>query len=225
MADPITIEFEFKNKRFLDAKKGLDALAADLQTVWDGGAAVLRGELLEMMKIIEEALKKRHGGAWPGGTTDNTLSKRTGRLTRGIRTDAKGDTFDTVQGTIALPFPAGVHEFGATITPKKSKYLTVPLPASMDKRGVPLKKSARDWKNTFIAMSKKGNLIIFQKSGKKVVPLYVLKSEVKIKPRLGVRKTIETAIPYFVDEATDALLKNMLTVGSASAGAGQKATP
>jgi hypothetical protein len=42
------------------------------------------------------------------------------------------------------------------------------------------------------------------------VPLYALKKKVKIPPRFGARETMRSGLPYFVDKAFDALLKELL---------------
>ena len=68
--------------------------------------------------------------------------------------------------------------------------MTIPLDAALNANGTPKKKRARDWKDTFVAKSKRGNLIIFQKRGRRIVPLYVLKKRVRIPARLGLRKEL-----------------------------------
>lgn len=211
MADAITLGFEFRNKRFRDAEKGLRVFAAELSKDWDGAAKILSAELKDFLDSVALALAQRHGTPWPGGTGPKSLSKRSGDLVASIEKSVriKGSTFENLEGYISAAFPGVVHEFGATIKPKKAKMLTVPLPAALDGRGVPLKKSARDWPNTFVARSKAGNLIIFQKRGTEIVPLYVLKSSVKIPPRLGMRQTLETGIPYFVERAMDRMVKGI----------------
>lgn len=216
MASSYEVGFEFRNKRFRDAEKGLRVFADTIQKDWDGSAKVLSDELKSFLDSVAEALASRHGSAWPGGTTAKTLSKRSGALTDSIvkSVTVSGTTFDTIQGTIGGDFPAQVHEFGATITPKKSKYLTIPLPAALDARGVPLKKSARDWENTFVARSKAGNLIIFQRRLSQIIPLYVLKTSVTIPPRLGLRETLDVGLPYFVEKSMDALVKAVMEGGS-----------
>lgn len=67
---------------------------------------------------------------------------------------------------------AGMMQEGGTIYPKNVKYLTIPLPAATPGRG------ARSYENTFVA---KG--VIFQKVGKEIVPLFLLKEKVKIPGR------------------------------------------
>ncbi len=212
MATTLDFSFEFRNKRFKDAESGLRAFARAIKQNWDGSAKVLSNELREFLDGVAEALAQRHGGAWPGGTTSNTLSSRSGSMVQSIieSVEINGRTFDKITGQIGGSMIAAVQEFGATITPKSGKYLTVPLPAALDSKGLPRKKSARDWANTFVAQSKAGNLIIFQRDGAKITPLYVLKTSVTIPPRLGMRKTLDTGIPYFVERAMDTLVRLLM---------------
>lgn len=205
----ITIEFEFRNKRFNDAAVGLKAFAETIGKDWDGSAKVLSAELKSFLDTVAEALALRHGGAWPGGTTKDTLSKRSGDLVDSIikSVQVTGNTFGEIVGHIgAGGIYASIQEYGGTIT-AKGKLLTVPLPAALNPNGTPIKKSARDWDNTFVARSKKGNLLIFQKVGTQIIPLYVLKESVTIPPRLGMQDTINATLPYFVDKAMDAMVK------------------
>lgn len=212
MASSYTFQVRFRNKRYRDARKGLEAFAKQLGKDWNGSAKALSLELRNYLNSVAEALAQRHGAPWPGGTTQQSLSKRTGNLVASIERSVtiKGQTFRSLQAYISVDFPGVIHEFGATITPKNAKYLTVPLPAALDSRGVPIKKSAREWDNTFVARTKAGNLIIFQNRGTQVVPLYVLKSSVTIPPRLGLRETVETGIPYFVERAMDSMVRNIM---------------
>ena len=83
------------------------------------------------------------------------------------------------------------------------------LPAALNSHGTPRTKGPRDWQNTFVAKSKAGNLIIFQKRGSQIMPLYVLKTSVTIKPRLGMKKTLDAGLPYFVDRAMDAMVRDI----------------
>lgn len=207
-----SLELEFRNKRWKDAQKGLEAFAKTLKGGIDGAAPVLGKELQLMLEGIAEAMAQRHGNPWPGGTSPTTLSVRSGEGIQSIRDSVKviGSTLNDLQGEIGAKFPMSVHEEGATITPKKAKFLTIPLPAALNANGTPKKASARDWDNTFVARSKAGNLIIFRKEGTGIVPLYVLKTSVTIPPRLGLRKTINAAIPYFVERAMDEMVKAVM---------------
>lgn len=210
--NPMVMEFKFRNRRYKDAATGLETFQKVLKSGWDGSAKILSNELRVYLNAVADALAQRHSGAWPAGTGEKTLSKRSGALTASILSSVKitGSTFGDLEGHIGGNFYARVHEFGAVIKPKKAKYLTIPLPAAMDSRGIPLKKSARDWENTFVAKSKKGNLIIFQKQGTVIVPLYVLRTQVTIPARLGMQKTLVAGLPYFVDQTMDAMVKSIL---------------
>lgn len=208
----LSLEFEFRNKRYKDAEKGLTAFAKSLQNDWDGAAKTLSRELMEFLKQVASALESRHGGAWPGATGEQTLSRRSGALVDAIvnSVTVKGTTFQTIEGTIGADVKyAAIQEFGGTIKPK-GKYLAIPLPAALNANGTPKKAGPREWKNTFVAMSKNGNLIIFLKEGAGITPLYVLKTSVTIPPRLGMRKTLDAGLPYFVDKAMDAMVRDVL---------------
>jgi phage gpG-like protein len=154
MADIFELSFEFKNKRYTDAQAGLAAFAATLGHNVERAGPVLAKELRDWLDTVAEALAKRHGSPWPGGTTEKTLSKRSGALVQSIKdsVEVTGTKLDDIQGRLgsALPY-AKIHETGGTITAKKSKYLTIPLPAALGPNGVPKKKSAKEWDNTFIA--------------------------------------------------------------------------
>ena len=212
MADAYEINFEFRNQRFQDAEKGLRAFADAIKKDWDGSAKALSVELRAFLDGVAKALAGRHSGAWPGGTGAQSLSKRSGVFVDSIlkSVTVSGETFEAIQGTIGAGVPyAAIQEFGGTISPKNAKYLCIPLPAAMDGSGQPLRSSPRDWPNTFVKRSKAGNLLIFQKRGTSIVPLYVLKSSVVIPARLGLRKTLDAGLPYFVERAMDRMVARL----------------
>ena len=213
MADPFEITFSFRNQRFTDASAGLRAFATALKRDWNGAAGVLSQEMRDFLNGVAQALASRHGNAWPGGTGARSLSKRSGALVSAIVGSVKvnGTTFTTIEGSIGAPGVAyaKIQETGGMIKPKSAKFLCIPLPAALDGNGLPLRASPRQWENTFVATSKAGNLIIFQKRASTIVPLYVLKDEVTIPPRLGMGDTLRAGLPYFVDHAVAAIMKAM----------------
>jgi hypothetical protein len=113
-------------------------------------------------------------------------------------------------GTNGVPY-GRIHETGGTIRAKNGKYLTIPLPAALNSDGTPKKRSAREWDRTFVRESKAGNLLIFQKRGSGIVPLYVLKKKVRIPARLGLGDTLKTGTSYFVDKAMQAMLREIMS--------------
>lgn len=211
MAKNIEFGFEFRGKRWNDAQRGLEYFAKNLSQGTTKLGPVVGRQLQFMLDAVVSAMEQRHGNPWPA-TTPTSLSVRSGAGLKSIKDSVKiiGSTLNDIRGEIGAGFPMSVHENGAIIRAKKAKYLTIPLPAALDSHGLPLKKSARDWDNTFVAKSRKGNLLIFRKELSKIVPLYVLKKEVKIPPRLGLEKTIRAGIPYFVDKTMQAMVAELL---------------
>ncbi len=116
---------------------------------------------------------------------------------------------ETVEGQISTGNMT-IHETGGTVRPRRSRYLTIPLPAAMDSRGVPLRRRARDWDNTFVARSRRGNLLIFRRDGLGLTPLYLLKPSVRIKPRLGLEDAVvENGLSYFERRAFEEISREL----------------
>jgi hypothetical protein len=101
--------------------------------------------------MVETALR---GEGYAKGNAATVLNVRTGHLRRSIA----GTVRDTSEGPEAVISAggrvnggasvryAGTHEYGATITPKRSRYLRIPLPpartaAGVDRFGGPLRQS------------------------------------------------------------------------------------
>jgi hypothetical protein len=209
-----TVTAEFKGKRYNSAADGLRALAQDISADFERAGPALRGELQFYLNAVALAMEKRHSSPWqPGTSAPQHLYKRSGKLVQSIKDSVtvSGQKFDDIEGRIGSSLVyANIQEYGGDIVPKNSKYLAIPLPAAMDSRGIPLMASPRDWANTFVAKSKAGNLLIFQKKGKDIIPLYVLRSKVTIPPRLGLGDTLRTGASSFVDRAMTAMLKAMV---------------
>lgn len=145
---------------------------------------------------VGNAMRARHGLAWPGGTGPASLSRRSGRglsaLTGG-RVHRQGNGIAAV---FTLPKYLAHQEFGVVST-AKGKFLTIPMPAALNPDGTPKKRSARQWQGTFLAKGKKGQWIICTKRGRQTVPLYVLKPTVRITARLGLRKVMKKELNFF----------------------------
>ena len=162
-----------------------------------------------------------------GGTTESRLKVRSGRLRASvipIKTKLKenliegGVSIGTVYGRVHV----GPKGQVTTIRPKRAKYLTIPLPDAMTGAGVVRGSSMfGPWGKTFIAKSKAGNLIIFGqrasyskvKAGgvavkgiaiknlrSQVVPLFVLKKEVKVKARIHPEELIAWIKPKMIED-------------------------
>lgn len=207
------LQLEVAGKRYRDAERGLDALSRRLGVAFTDLTPIAQREMQDILDTVREALRQRHGSRWragqrlPTGDRLGRLARRRGSVDqiRAVVTRSR----DEVLGKLDVPFPLSVHERGAIVRARRAKYLTIPLPEALDSRGVPLKRRARDWQNTFVARSRNGNLLIFQRRGREIVPLYLLKKSVKLPRRLGARVTLDKAAPLFIDRLFDSALRQL----------------
>lgn len=101
----------------------------------------------------------------------------------GILSDEPKKVSDDKESEVTLLKVAGAHEFGAHITPKKSKYLTIPL--SKEYNAV----KASEVSGLFFYKSDNGNAFLARKKGKrgKLELCYLLKTSVDIPERSFIR--------------------------------------
>jgi len=123
-----------------------------------------------------------------GGTTSDRLARRTGTLaksTRPRKVERKGKRVvgGVVLGTKYAKVHVGEKGKVTTIRPRRAQFLAIPLSAAKTAAGVP-RGRPRDFGNTFIQRSRRGNLLIFQKRLGGIVPLFALKKEVRIPARV-----------------------------------------
>lgn len=119
--------------------------------------------------------------------------RRTGSLARWLRWRVITEG-ERVSLELAAEVPyARIQEFGGIINAKPGGWLTVPLPAALDARRVA--RRARTYPNTFIQRSRRGNLLIFQRRGKEIVPLFVLRKQVRLPGIKYGRRGVERALP------------------------------
>lgn len=212
MSEALSLSFDWRSRRFNDAAQGLAAVSQHLGIAFRDAPQIVSRELREYLETVVEALSTRHGRAYPGGTGAKTLSKRSGFMLESIKESLSvtGSTIGTIEGRLSVPNNRKIHENGGVLRPKTAKYLTIPLPAALNANGTPKKPSARAWKNTFVIKSKAGNLLIVQRQGARIVPLYVLKTSVYIPPRLGLMETARAGTTMLADRLSNALLKDLL---------------
>lgn len=136
------------------------------------------------------------------------LKKRSGSLARSLDGRVVGDSlrdlgFFMQIGGATAPY-ARIHEEGGTIRPKKGRFLTIPLRAAMVRTGI-ARGTARSFANTFVARSRRGALLIFQKTGKSIKPLFALVKSVTIPPRLKFVATWTKQRTFQIRKLNDAL--------------------
>lgn len=217
MLPEVVVELDWRNKRYRDIERGLRAVGDDFERDLEALTPIVRKLLMQYMEGVVLSVAARTGTPWPQGTSPKgqfpgTLSRRSGDLRSKLNPafiKVTGNETSDLAVSFTLTGIAAVHEQGAVIKPKKAKYLTIPLPPALDSRGVPKKPSARDWADTFILRSKKGNLLIVQKGeGKgKITPLYVLKKSVVIPKRLAFQEAFESGRDMLADKIAAETIK------------------
>lgn len=207
--------FEFSlslsGRRYADPVAGLMSLSTALELGFARSVDALSRELRTFLMGIVAELVRRHGSGWPAGTTTTTLSHRSGRMIESLQQGVavSGTTLGTLTGTIRATDYARAHEYGAVIRARSSMFLAIPLPAALNADGTPKLPSPRMWRNTFVAKSKAGNILLFQKQGTEIVPLYLLKPQVTLPARLGLRDIVNRDVGGFMSRAVDGVAASM----------------
>lgn len=183
---------DVKRTRYYDMNRAMRDQFTAFRTSWDKSALVLKEEVRDKLQRAASELIKRHSGAYDS-TGPRALSKRSGRLVeqlqKGIR--VSGSKFGDITGSLNINARYMIHETGGVVRPKTAKYLAVPLKAALKSNGTPKRRKPRDWPNTFVIESKRGNLLICRRVGKEIEPLYVLLKSARIPARLGLRKAVD----------------------------------
>jgi hypothetical protein len=208
VAISFTIEhISINGKLFDDAELAFNSFATQMEESSKELFVKLEANLKQTLEAIVETLTERHGNPWNGIARSDNLYSRTGGGLRMLAESLRvsGNSLANLTGNLTVPSGLVFHERGGTIKAKTAQYLTIPLPSAMDGRGVALRAKARDWEDTFVAKSRAGNLLIFQKTGASINPLYVLKPSVQIPARLAFEETCEMELGLFTMRATDIL--------------------
>jgi phage gpG-like protein len=165
--------------------EGIQEALNNLEKIDNKLFELINKALHEKLSKVEAIMQKKVSG--------QVLRRRTGELSRSIKSLVVGTNLTNLYGEISISVPyAAIHEYGGTIKAKNAKYLTIPLPSNQTPSGV-MKKTARQVieEGGFTAKSKKGNLLMFGKKGQDIEPLFALKKQVDIPARLGFRETFE----------------------------------
>ena len=186
--------------------------AVGLKKKFSGLPAGAQSALMGAMTTIGQGLERHVKVNKLGG---QALKVRTGNLRRavfhrvGVTNIAGATDVYVVVGVDLRRAPYGrIHELGGTITPKKSKYLTIPLKAARTANGV-ARFTARDlianpgsfgYTGTFFR-----NAVLFGKKGKSITPLFALKTSVKIKAVGYLKGTVAEKRPWAVSVVQQAV--------------------
>ena len=207
--EPQVIEVLVGRRLFKDVDRAFNEIHRRVSEGITLSGTVVSRELRAALSKVSAELAAKHSSPW-GGTVasgSSNLQMRSGGGLSSIRRSIKvrnTRSLEAVQGQISAGL-LSFHETGGTIRPKSSRFLTIPLPAALNANGTPIHRRARDWDNTFVNTSRRGNLIIFQKRGQDIVPLYLLKPSVSIRPRLGMAREIDEQMGWFERRALDVI--------------------
>ena len=136
-------------------------------------------------RTVKHIIRNISGGILKtrSGQFRRSITGRVARLGKIVKTIIGSGIF----GRKAVKY-AGILEKGGTIRPRKAKMLTIPLPG--------IKGRAANYPDAFIIKSKKGNLLLVEKKGKKGLrPLFVLKDEVRIPAKHWLSQSIKEMRP------------------------------
>lgn len=174
--------------------EGFDEIETVLNLIPESKKKQAKKEFSKSSLAVQKAVSNRVRNGTP-------LFSRTGQLRRSLRPVSYGETtsgttLNTVSAFVSAGGPAAkyapVHEFGATIKAKKAysrvpggPYLNIPLPANKTPSGV-TRFSARQvfTSGGFLIKTNSGNWIVFSGNGR---PMFILRKQVTIPPRLGLR--------------------------------------
>lgn len=185
-----------------DVVSAFGHIADDIGEGIERGLIEAKPLLLKSLRNVATRMEKEHGSPWNGQVRNPSrhLQSRSGEGLRSIRDSIRvaAENGTLIAGQISAG-SLSFHETGGTIRARGGGYLTIPLPAALDPRGVPLRQRARQWDNTFVRRSRKGNLLIFRRipGARDLTPLYILKTEVHIPARLGMTEAVDDEFGYF----------------------------
>jgi hypothetical protein len=178
--------------------EGIEKLDGIIQRVTARLFSETKKILFAEAAVLTTHIKNEH---LKGGTSATRLAVRSANLISSTRALPVKESPGLIESGVGFGTQYARTHIGpkgqvTTIRAKKGKFLAIPLMAARtpggDARGGP---RSGMWGETFFARSKKGNLILFGKKvvqkGKSagqtrgdVVPLFVLKTEVKVKARV-----------------------------------------
>lgn len=213
MAVQQVLEITVNGKRYPSLEQGLSGISREIGTLPEEMSRVYKRELRKFLNQIADVMEKRHSGPYTGfKSSAGRLQKRSGVGLASIRKsiNVEGDNLGII-GEIGGLKRLAIHEFGGVVTPNARKFLTIPLPAALDSRGVPLKLSPRDWDKTAVIKTAGGRLMIIQKRGRnnRIIPLYILTKRVVIKKRLGMRNAVDRRLSDFADNLANTIVTEL----------------
>ena len=154
----------------------------------------------EAKRNVRRRMKVRSGRLW-SSIRSEVKSTNTGL---DVRLMAGGSTAD---GQVRY---ARIQERGGTVKPTRSTFLTIPLGPAKYPSGVSRFDTARDAPNLTLAISGRGQYMLVNRDTGE--PWYLLRRQVKIRPKWYLRDAMRTAAKKMPDEVRRAV--KMTLVGA-----------
>lgn len=173
--------------------KGVDEVKGALQRA----GQLPRRRMREILNKWRFALASKITSNLTGGV----VNKRTGNLLKTVRPHQNLTVVETSENNYLVTFKNKIAvygvplETGGTITPKSSRYLTIPLRQRTSGKPIPITR----YKNKFFRPSKRNpeNLIAYWRKTKNAapVPIFVLAKKVELPEYPWFSSAVEAAIP------------------------------
>jgi hypothetical protein len=167
-----------------------------------------RGGFVELQETWVRRMKTQQFGPYQPGPTRRKLRTRSGHLRASVGGRVTGERLGTLRALLRVGGGragyARLHEKGGTIRPKRGRYLTVPLPEALRpgtgtlRPGAVIRRGADGYYTNFgptvILQSGRHRVIYVRKARgrgrNRLMPLYVLKEQIRVKPRLNAEKQL-----------------------------------
>ena len=173
-----------------------------------------RENVRETIRRLQQTLANNIKSQFLSGSP---LHVRSGTLRGGINVGPIEESADEIRGPVGTnTIYAAIQNYGGTITPKNSTYLTIPLDAALTPAGV-MRWSAREiisspgqggYTGTFFR-----NGVLFGKTAGGIEPLFALKTSVTIPARPYMEPGLESVRGDFNAGMTDALERAKVALG------------
>lgn len=190
------------SKEFNNIALGMNVISSDIMVYSKRLSHDIARDLSRSLKTYFDRLRVKNSKKWSSyaqSKLSTSLLSRTGeswvRAEKSIKIEI-GE--DNISASFELDGKIGLHSYAKTLAPKRANYLTIPLDAALTSNGMPLRKRARDWDNTFVRLSQKNNLIIFRRElNGGITPLYLLQKRVKQRDKINIKQDQFLNTPEF----------------------------
>jgi hypothetical protein len=146
-----------------------------------------------------------------------SLARRTGNLVESWKVRIE-ETADTATGQLRQDQRfrsrayAKTHEYGKVINARRAQNLAIPLTDEAENV-----KSPRDIDNLFLIRSRRGNVLLVRRDGRRIEPMFLLKPSVRIPARPYIRPTSAKWFPIILGDVRREVAQMARELGAANA--------